>query len=411
MSQLSLKGLNPLLISLVAFLFLLPIGEAPKNLAFAVFLMMWGFYAYKGQYLQLKITAWDKWIALLLLMVVIPTIFSELKGVEWSEVTDLLKILIFVYMVSKIKITHREANILVFYLVVSTVIASIYAIYDSIFLKKGVGLWLLSIGSENTSAVYLSAMALISASYLLYKWQDLNAYYRIFYAVSSLILLIALYLTGSRAGVGSFLIGMIFVMLGMFVRNKKIFLASLGVLSAVVISSVLFESSVYVEQVEEVKANEFLPIRIELWKYAYVAGMENPFFGLGTGNYESVTNQEIAEWAQEQGRGDLFDAENMHWHSHAHNIYVQAFVDRGLMGVIGLLLFLFLWFISMIIAWIKSRQNEEDRSFWVVANFSLIVVITSMGTVIDSFHHEPAMLVALFFGLLTGYSSHGESIA
>jgi O-antigen ligase len=219
------------------------------------------------------------------------------------------------------------------------------------------------------------------------------------YTLIAVLFMVALFLTGSRAGVGSFLLGMIVVASVFFFKNKKIFYVFISGLIIVVSLSAVFKASVFVEFSKKMQSDGLLADRIELWKYAYAAGRENIWFGLGTGNYQNISNEQIETWVQDRGWPEFFDQNDHRWHSHAHNIYLQVFVDRGILGILGLVLFFVMWLATLLYGLKSIPQAQAANEVIMLSSLCVIVVLNSMGMVINTFHHEPAMLASLLFGL------------
>ncbi len=71
-------------------------------------------------------------------------------------------------------------------------------------------------------------------------------------------------------------------------------------------------------------------LRLEVWRASILAISENPFFGIGEGNFHSAMLMLINE-----GRVDALIAEKV---AHVHNEFLSATLHRGLIGLVSLML-------------------------------------------------------------------------
>jgi O-antigen ligase len=91
--------------------------------------------------------------------------------------------------------------------------------------------------------------------------------------------------------------------------------------------------------------------RLVMWGLAVDLWKENPFIGIGPGDFDD----HIIE-LQEQGR-----FKGMEVHASTHNIYMQALVNAGLLGIAALLLSLFLLPMRQLL-----KYGHRDRTIMLV---------------------------------------------
>lgn len=128
-----------------------------------------------------------------------------------------------------------------------------------------------------------------------------------------------------------------------WIYSKKIALA-------IVIVGILLGSLAY-----QAKARYYEPlsqqsIRISQWKTATLTFFENPFAGVGYGNFERVCADQKAKFKmpKENRKGVVY------YGSHAHNNFLEAFASGGAVGGILFLMFCGFWFAEMW-AWNSGR--------------------------------------------------------
>jgi len=89
-------------------------------------------------------------------------------------------------------------------------------------------------------------------------------------------------------------------------------------------------------------------------------------------------------------------------HPHPHNIYLSNLVDRGVLGFIIFLSFMFIWLITLIKSYKKFNQDSKAMLF-IMGSFSAWTTIFGIGFVNTTFHHENALLALFFLSLHLNY--------
>lgn len=398
---------------LASFFFFLPIGETVKSLFLGLFFLYWIYLAFIKKTIVLTWGRWDVLILMWICLVVLSAALSGIKGNEWRSSVDLLRILIFLYMVKNIQFESQDINKLVFATIIGTVAACLFMFWyqvESAWLR---GLTLLSIGSENTSAVYLSMISIFIIAYLGAYYEVLSNVHKKLLIFSVMITVTALIMTGSRAGFGAFIVALLAIITIEYSKNVKLYLLFITIPVILVLIAFLFRLEVVYEFYEELTSGNFLRIRLELWKYALIAGMKYPLFGLGAGNYDAVTAAQILQWAKDLNLDvPLGINEKQYWHSHAHNIFLQAFVDRGIVGVGLLMSMLLAWLVEIINGYRLYSLDRKPQFFFILySNVGALITISLTGLVVTGFHHENGLFVMFLLGLLVSSTQgkYGES--
>lgn len=119
--------------------------------------------------------------------------------------------------------------------------------------------------------------------------------------------------------------------------------------------------------------------RLGLWKVAIEAFLDNPWTGVGPGNYRSVFMLYF--------QGGI-DGENV-WGS-AHNLYLHQLAERGLLGFAALAAALFALSAQ---AWQRARANPNPWTLWAWASMAAFLV---MNLTEVAFQNEQMTALVLF---------------
>lgn len=119
--------------------------------------------------------------------------------------------------------------------------------------------------------------------------------------------------------------------------------------------------------------------RLGLWKVAIEAFLDNPWTGVGPGNYRSVFMLYF--------HGGI-DGENV-WSS-AHNLYLHQLAERGLLGLGALAWALFALAAQ---AWRRARANPNPWTLWAWASMAAFLV---MNLTEVAFQNEQMTTLLLF---------------
>ena len=159
--------------------------------------------------------------------------------------------------------------------------------------------------------------------------------------------------------------------------------------------------SVIEKQINYQNGHDVLSQRDKIWGKAFEVARLNPLLGIGNGNWNSITIDQIK--SSIESRGEIFDAEKLKMeHPHPHNIYLSNLVDRGILGFIIFLNFMLIWLIKLINSYKKCNQDSKAMLF-IMGSFSAWATIFGIGFVNTTFHHENALLALFFLGLHLNY--------
>jgi O-antigen ligase len=203
-------------------------------------------------------------------------------------------------------------------------------------------------------------------------------------ALFALVPIVALLLSASRGGIVSFAVQLIILMLLLLVRRMSSRYMILGGL--VVVAAVMTVSWIGVQQVLqrfsnmqslEVTTGKRTAMRQDTW-HLFLA---HPILGTGLGTFE----MEIPPY------DSLYDGKIV---NHAHNDYVEALAETGIVGGV-----LCAWFLGLLVVTSLKRLAEPSSVFGAVLNLSGLIACCGIlvHSLVDFNLHIPAN--ALFFFL------------
>jgi O-antigen ligase len=131
--------------------------------------------------------------------------------------------------------------------------------------------------------------------------------------------------------------------------------------------------------------NTSVGTRLEMWRAAPLVLREHPLVGVGNGNY-NVTVKEFAK----QG---LIHPAVTH-HSHPHNVFVGATIDKGLIGLVSVLLVFFFPLYVYIKTYPAARASAITGILYVVTIFAYSMNETA------TFEKSNFLATNLVFGLV-----------
>ena len=193
--------------------------------------------------------------------------------------------------------------------------------------------------SPNYLAMYLVPMMFLSIP--IFKLVR-NKYRRIVIILTFLLPSIAVYFSGSRAGLLALLAGVIVYLVNETIwhKNKKALFAAL-ILSAVLIYG--FYGFITTKDSSRAISNNS---RVQIYKYAIGMIKSNPIAGIGLGDFHS----DIATVSKDDGD---FQVYKLPYAVHPHDVFLAMWLNLGLAGLII--------FIVILIRFFKYEIQTKDR--------------------------------------------------
>ena len=382
------------------FLAFLPSLEAPKNIFLAGYLIT-ALYR-QSQLAPSKWSIWD-WVFLSL---IVSSLLSSLfpfvaGGLEWRGFKGMLFWVIFGWALYRSDYSEPEKNYLFIFAILMTLPPLIWGLTELLISNSTSALQLHSVGQVNHSAVYLCMIAGAAVSFVLVQLQTVQKKY-VFIAILFFIVISASVIIGQSRGAFGILFLLTYTLILLSKLSIKIKTILLGLLTFFLIT-IFFITPLPVikKQIANQDNHIVLSYRDKVWQAAYEIAKFNPLLGIGGGNWKHIHIDQIKSAVE--SRGETFNAEDfaLQW-GHPHNIYLSNLVDRGILGLIIFLNFMFIWFITLIKSYKKINQDSKATLF-IMGSFSAWSTIFGIGFVNTTFHHENALLALFFLGLHLNY--------
>jgi O-antigen ligase len=365
---------------LVALCLTLPLVEAPKNLAWLGYTLVWLWNRAAARDFGGRWDLWDSLIALWMASGFVVAAFAALHGAEWHAALDIVRYAGVLWLLKRSRLSEREIEWVLGALVASALVGLAVA-YSQLWSGKKQALELNSVGHVNHSAIYLALMFGLCVSWLFSGRRRLLA------IATSVFVLVSLFVTASRGGVAVGLLTLVALSLAWWPRSRLPLLVCGAVLAASVLVAVLGGAEVFEKHEENVQAGHPLAYRSNVWGIALDTWQQHPWFGVGMGNFELVTRTQADPYR------NLFP--------HAHSLYLNSLAERGVVGAAPLAAVLIAWPL-----WLLRRRpaRTSDTTEWVLwgAAAGAWIVTAVGGAVNTTLHHEHALLAALLLGLWLG---------
>src|SRR5207244_1401402 len=213
---------------LLALCFFLPLYEAPKNLAWAAYLLMWLVNRTMARDFGGRWDIWDSLLAAWLGSGILVAAFAGLHGNEWRGALDLVRYGTVLWTLKRSRFSEREERWVLGTLVASTLVGLAMG-YAALWRGTEPTLQLNSVGHVNHTSIYLAIMLGVSAAWLFTgRWPLLAS-------AVALTVLVSLFVTASRGAIGVALVMLPLLAVAWWRRSRL----PLVVASAVVIAAVV----------------------------------------------------------------------------------------------------------------------------------------------------------------------------
>ena len=320
-----------------------------------------------------------------------------------STLTNLNKfifyLLVFVIIVNHIK-DVKQINLLLGSILVMGFLISIFAIVQR-FSWSGKIYWFQDIPLKSAPfgpfvnydhfGGYINMIIPIGFGFML---SNIELPKKILVGFMTIIISTSLMICRSRGAVLSFLGGMMFLILLIFIIRKhydrEVFKKIIFSISLIVVFIILFiywiDWHVFIGRLKEIglEKNFFNP-RISIWRDSLKMVRDFPLFGIGLGNFAHVFPYYQTSYV------DSF------WR-HAHNDYLEFLVEMGFLGILPAIIFLFLFFKKVI----KKVQNKQDRytvALLIGTTVSIIVMLLHSFCDFNLHITSNALLFTMLLGL------------
>ena len=239
----------------------------------------------------------------------------------------------------------------------------------------------------NQGAYILGILALVcgcclASGGLLSKWL------KTIYAVLLVMSMMMIWHTGSRAALLGSVGAALFVLCLRSIQNRKVikqFMPAFGVLVIAYLVKLILPSTSGIPGLKTGSDAGRIFIA-QCYSGLPFTGHNRLIYGLGFHRQR--------DFCQQLFEGKPFD--------HAHNIYLQAWANVGILGVVGIFIFGFLLWK----AWSRVRLSNADSALMINAGISTSLYVFFLGFLDASLIHWPALLVISGLFLATPFALH-----
>ena len=382
---------------LVAFCFFLPLVEFWKNLALLAWFVAWIVNRGRARDFGGPWRVADSLVVAWIGAAYLAAFFAGLDGRAVAKTGDVAVSAILFWLLLRAGYGQRELRWLLGALVAST-LAGLALGYGRLWTgdAKSGYLQLYSVGHVNHTAIYLAMMLGVCASWLFARWQRWRGLRRAAALAVTVLFLVSLVVTTSRAAVSVGFLLLLLLGLAWWPRWRAPLLASTVAIAVTVAGLAAFRAEVVQKQMDNAAAQNVLSFRDGIWRAGLEAWKKYPWFGIGKDNFGKLTPDLVKAWRAEGGEG--YDESRYSYSSHAHNLYVNTLAERGAVGLASLAAVL----LAALAALLRFRPRPGAADFaWLAWGGAAAawVVTTAIGTVNTTMHHEHGLLAALLLGL------------
>ena len=369
--------------ALLLLAFTLPLTEALKNLALIVFLLA-GFYAVYKKEIKVKFDILNILILLMPTMIFIGSYFA-LDPINTIRGLNSIVTMSFLFIfIRELEWTDEYIKMLLFALFTGFLIALGLGSYKHFYLSQQF-LELKSIGHVNHSAIYMLSIFILSLVYLALEFKKLNYKYIIVIVIVNISASLAVFLTGSRAAMYT-LLGMVllFGLYSVIKLNKKVLFFMLSGLIGIGLLFYFNADSYMISKFKEgifygSGRGDIMVGFFESWLH------HNKLFGIGLNNSFLIN---LKDYYNNYSISEILS------YSHAHNTFMTYLVERGLVGLLLYLAFIFTILLYLVKIFFINPQNKlviMGIFLW-IENFIISFANTT-------FHHENAILMLIIWAV------------
>lgn len=380
---------------LVALALFLPLLEAPKNLAWLGFAAAWFWNRFRARDFGGRWDLWDTLIACWIASAYVVAAFAPVSLQEWKGANDVLRYGSILWMVKR---GGYEAVALRWVLgaVVAATLLGLALGWWQYAGGRTAALQLRSVGHVNHSAIFLAVVSGLGAAWLFARWRAWGALWRVPAAIAFAAFLVSLVATASRGAVAAGFLLVVMLALAWWSRWRVPLYASAAAIVLSLSLAVVMESELVAKHQRVSAQDDVLNARDRVWNMGFAAWERYPWFGVGIGNYSTISLERVQEWRKLAGKP--FDAKQYAGTNHAHSLYVNTLAERGIVGALALLAVLLAWAVWLIRRRPRASDGDLDWVLWGGA-LSAWVVTVSVGLVNTTLHHEHGILATLLLGL------------
>jgi O-antigen ligase len=389
---------------LCMLLLVLPILEAPKNLALALFVLIRVARAIAERKFGFRSPEPVEWAVLGLILAAAASTFVNWPLVNGDKgLKDVLSYSIVFLIVYRERYTDTQKHLLAVMVAAGVAVGLIWGVVE-IMQDKRSFLELHSVGVVTHSSIYVGVVLVMTVGMALFPREDPSAddkvrgiHERRYWWAVAAFLMLGLFSMASRGGILATGIALLLALSLLKRRDLWIAVSLLVVLCVATVSMLpnVFDQGRIVSRVTQLALQRELPesdsVRVSIWRVAIAQvtqGKGNPLlFGVGPRNFSGIESGKLHFDEPLDLPGNKL--------THAHNMFLNKLVEEGIFGLIAMLAF----FIFPARALFRDWRADRWRNWlWLSGMGALVVPIVS-GSFGTPWYNEHALLAMIILAL------------
>jgi O-antigen ligase len=377
---------------LSVFILSLPSSEALKNIFWLAYVIIWLYSRIRDRSLG---GVWSTWDTLFLMWLPSGLVVAALSNQglnEWDGATDLIRYVGIGWLVMRAGYSRNTMTFLFALLIGSTLLAASYSYFW--VGDKMVGLH--SVGHINHSAIYLAISAGASLAFTLGFWSKTHLLFKPIMILATAALFWATALASAR---GALLpLTLVFLpLLTLGLLKKFRYLAVILIAGfAITLSLAIYQNLPVVHKVASI-ADGGIGQRDKTWNSGFLTWRAHPIAGVGLENTKYFLTEEMMR-KQAESLSIPFNPNDYYYGSHAHNLYANTLAERGIVGVVPILLVLIYWGVLLLLKRPEAHTSSLETAAWGGALSAWVLGVVG-GLFNTTIHHEHALISMILLAL------------
>jgi O-antigen ligase len=352
----------------------LPLFEAPKNLLWLAYAVLWVINRTRSAGFG---GPWDRWDTLILAWIAAgyaSIAFGGMPGEGWHANADVVRYGSVFWLVRRARYGDRVLAALLAALLSGTLVALAWG-YHGVSTREHYHLGLHSVGHVNHSAIYLGIVLGAAVSATRVHWASSPPSLRVLAIALVAFLTVSLFVMQSRAALAGTGIAAL-ILLAAHAHWRKVELRRIAIFLLAGLAVVVLVQPNVLNKYSHIGSSErggLFAYRDSIWSAGIEAWRSSPLFGVGAEGYGRATGL-----------------------SHGHSLYVNTLVERGLVGLVALGALLLAWACALL----RHRPAPGIpalASAWWGASAAAFLVTVLIGLINTTLHHEHGLLAMLLF--------------
>ncbi|MDO6386149.1 O-antigen ligase [Uliginosibacterium sp. 31-12] len=396
---------RPEFVVLALFAVALPLVEAPKNVFWFLFLVLWFVGSIRQRNFGQLARGWD-WVFAALIVAPVASILNTAYAPQWKEVGDIIGYVSLGWMIARSRLDAQQIKWLLLCLVGATLLGALHGGWVMATDPKRIWLQLNSVGHVNHSALYGAGAAALAAAWIAAAWQTLARGPRLIGLGVALLMFGMMIAFASRGALIAYLFAVVvLVPVLSAVRLRTLGLVALVAVGLAVGAQLLTvqlmggrnNQTVIQKTLDGLRSGKLSSYRVETYHTATEMIRQYPLTGVGAANFSAVSPEAVQAWVE--ARGEPFVRDDYYFSSHAHGLFTNTLGERGLLGISALLALTIGWSAALLRRKPGAGATLDARLCWGagVAGWSVVFIGGLFNTTL---HHEHGMLGMVCLGLL-----------